>query len=153
MSEANSPAPPTGEIQPAPPAPAPPNFTVGSTVVPPSSAEIAFALREDQFQTLCEGEMNTDKASRDLCIGLLAGAVVGFVGVLASTDWETIWKPERRVPFLFWSGFLLVIASGSLIGTIICWKRLYRTGKNSSYARLKSRIEGFFAAEKPPQGH
>ena len=124
---------------------APPNnFTVGSTVVPSSTAEIAFALREDQFQMLCEGESSTDRSGRDLFVGLLAGAVVGFIGVLASTDWETIWKPERRMPFIFSSGLLLVIAAGSLVGTIICCVRLYRTGKNSSYSRLKSRIEGFF---------
>jgi hypothetical protein len=124
---------------------APPNnFTVGSTVVPSGAAEVAFALREDQFRTLCEGEMSTDKSGRDLSIGLFVGAAVGFVGILATTDWATVWNSDRRTPLIWSSGILFFIAAGSLVGAIICCLRLYRTGKNSSYSRLKSRIEGFF---------
>ena|SRR5579859_595956 len=139
MSEANPPV---------PPAPAPPNFTVSSTVVAPSSAEFAFPLREDQFQTLCEGEMSTDRAGRDLCVGLFFGAVVGLVSVLATTDWATVWTPLRRSPFMWSLGILLVISAGSLFGTIVCWVRLWRTRKNSSYSRLKGKIEGFFTPQK-----
>jgi hypothetical protein len=132
-----------------PPAPAPqPIFTVGSTVVAPSSAEIAFPLREDQFQTFCEGETSTDRATRDLCIGLFVGAVVGLATLLATTDWTTVWTRERRTPFLWSLGILIFITAGSLIGTAVCWIRVWKTKKDSSYSRLKGRIENFFASQR-----
>lgn len=120
------------------------NFTVGSTVVPSSTAEIAFALREEQFQMLCEGESSTDRSGRDLCIGLFVGALVGIAGIVATIDWDFIWKPEHRTNFIFSSAILLFIASGSLVGIVISCIKLYRTSKKSSYSRLKDRIESFF---------
>ncbi len=132
--------------EPNPPlAAAPPNnFTVGSTVVPSSTVEIAFALREEQFQVLCEGESGTDRSGRDLSIGLFFGVLVGIAGILATIDWEYVWKPEHRTSF-FWSAAILILLSGgSLVGIVICCMRLYKTRHSSSYSRLKKRIEDFF---------
>jgi hypothetical protein len=127
---------------PIPPAPA--KYTAGSLVVPPRPDEVGFPLREDEFKTLCEGEVSTDRSGRDLSIGLCVGAAVGFVGILATTDWATAWNSDRRAPLIWSLGILFFIAAGSLVGAIICCVRLYRTHKSSSYSRLKGRIEGFF---------
>lgn len=151
----NNPNPPVPSIEqvvtPAPPATAPPvtsasatTFTVGSTVVQPSSAEIAFPLREEQFLMLCEGESSTDRSGRDLSIGLFCGALVGIAGVLAAVDWNFVWKPEHRTLFILSSVILSLVTSGSLVGIIICWLRLRRNRNDSSYSRLKRRIDDFF---------
>jgi|SRR5208282_3049979 len=154
MGTTNPPTPPTPTAPTTPSlAPAPLKFTVGSTVVPSSSAEVAFPLREEQFQTLCEGEMNSDRSGRDVCIGLFIGALIGFVGILAATDWTVVWvTSDRRRPLIWSLGILFFIAAGSLVGIIVCWIRLWRTHKNSSYSRLKRRIEDFFTGQKTSQG-
>jgi len=127
---------------PIPPAPA--KYTAGSLVVPPRPDEVGFPLREDEFKTLCEGEVSTDRSGRDLSIGLFVGALVGIAGIVATIDWDLVWKPEHRTYFICSAVILLLVASGSLAGIIICCVRLYRTRKSSSYSRLKSRMEGFF---------
>ena len=147
-----------------PPSPSPaPIFTVNSTVVAPTSAEVAFALREDQFQTLCEGETSGDRATRDLFLGLFFGAVVGLLSVLATTDWTTIWQAGRREWFIACLIVLTFLIAASGVGAIICWLRFYRTRHNSSYSRLRSRMETFFESlpnqsigapqQNSPSGH
>ncbi|PYV61512.1 MAG: hypothetical protein DMG97_42895, partial [Acidobacteria bacterium] len=89
--------------------PAPQGYQASSLVVSPRPNEFGFAMREDEFQILCDAELGNARSSRDLCIGSLVGAVVGLIGVLATTDWGTIWQPEKRGTFLFWLALLFLI--------------------------------------------
>jgi hypothetical protein len=124
------------------------SYQASSLVVSPRPNEFGFALREDEFQILCEGEVGSARASRDLLFGVLVGAVVGLVGVLATIDWGTIWQPEKRGAFLFWFGLLLVIVVSSATGVVIYHLRLKKTLKDSAYSRLKQNISTWFVAQQ-----
>lgn len=124
------------------------NFQASSLVVPPRPNEFGFPLREDEFQILRDGAVGDDRASRDLCIGFLVGAVVGLVGVLATVDWGTIWQPEKRGPFLFWAAALLLIIAASGTGVAICQLRLWKKRTDSPYERLTKKISAWFAAQQ-----
>jgi hypothetical protein len=102
--------------------------------------EVAVPMRREDFQTLCEGGVAESRASRDLCVGIFVGVVVGLVGIFATVDWENVWKPEHRNSFLFWVGLLLVLAAGSGVSTVIFWIRCYRTTTNSPYSRLRDKL-------------
>src|SRR5690348_15224382 len=123
MSEANPPVPAQAIAQQG-------SYEASSLVVPPRPNEIGFALREDEFQILCEGGLSESRAYRDLFFGALVGAFVGLAGVLATTDWGTIWQPQRRVYFLLWCGILLLIVAASATGCAIYQLRLRRTHRD-----------------------
>jgi len=140
MSEGNTPVPEQANA-------VEPPYQAAALVVPPRPNEFGFPLREDEFHILCEGEVSDARAGRDLCAGFFVGAVIGFVGVLATTDWGNVWQPERRMPFLAWSAVLLIIVAGSGVGWIICYVRLRRTRKDSPYSRLRKRISDWFNSQ------
>jgi hypothetical protein len=122
-------------------------YESGRLITFPLPDEVAVPLRKDQFDTLCEGGVADARASRDLYLGFFFGALVGLVGILATTD-DTVWNPERRGGFLFWLLFLVVIVSGSAVGAGICWVRLWRTRTNSPFSRLRDRLVALFEAQQ-----
>ncbi len=132
-------------IQPANPLPQP--YQVGSVVTNPRPNDFGFPMRKDEFEILCEGEISEARAGRDLYIGSCVGGVVGLVGVLATTDWATIWQPERRVAFVVWGGILLIIVAASATGACIHQRRLTRTLRTSPYSRLRSIISTYFESQ------
>ena len=142
-----------GELQP-PLAEQSPNkgYNAGALVVYPRPDEVAVPLRRDEFDTLCEGGISEARASRDLCLGIFFGAFAGLAGVLATTEWTTIWAPERRGGFLFWVAILFLMVAGSFVGACIHWVRLRRTNKNSPYSRLKTRLLKLYEAQAQAEG-
>jgi hypothetical protein len=48
--------------------------------------EIGIPLRRDEFDILREGAISEARASRDLCLGFFFGALVGIIGILATTE-------------------------------------------------------------------
>jgi hypothetical protein len=120
-------------------------FQARSTVVPTIPADMAYPLREDEYQTLCDGASGADRASRDLCIGLFVGTMVGIIGVLATVDWQIFWA-QKHIGLLFWLGILLFIAAVAAAGCAFYWRQMYR--KDTSRSRLKVRISEFFAADQ-----
>ncbi|HEU0048471.1 MAG TPA: DUF3395 domain-containing protein [Nitrososphaera sp.] len=128
--------------------PAPQGYQASSLVVSPRPNEFGFAMREDEFQILCDAELGNARSSRDLCIGSLVGAVVGLIGVLATTDWGTIWQPEKRGTFLFWLALLFLIVASSTTGAIIFHLRLRKTRTDSAYARLINKISAWFTSQQ-----
>jgi hypothetical protein len=122
-------------------------YNASSLVVPPRPDEFGFPLREDEFRTLCDGEINEARAGRDLYIGSCIGALVGLAGVVATTDWDTTWQPGRRGWFLVSLVVLLSASVGSAVGVCIHQARLTRTRNDSSYSRLKKRISDWFGEQ------
>jgi len=120
------------------------SYQAGSLVVKPRPSEVGFALREDEFQILCDGQINDARAGRDLCVGLCVGTLVAIIGVLATNDWRTVWQPERRWSFLIFFAVLLLVAGGSAAGWVIHQLRLTRTQDDSPYSRLRGRISDYF---------
>ena len=123
----------------------------GALVVQPLPDEIGVPVRRDQFDILCEGGIGEARASRDLCLGIFFGALAGLAGVLATTEWSTIWAPERRGGFLFWVAILFLMTAGSAVGACVHWVRLWRTTKDSSYSRLKDRLLKLYEAQASSQ--
>jgi hypothetical protein len=106
--------------------------------------EIGVPLRRDEFDILREGGISEARASRDLCLGIFFGALVGIIGVIATIEWESVWKPERRGTFIFWVGALVVLASGSGVGAVIHEQRRRSTVGNSPYSRLVDRLKKLY---------
>ncbi len=123
-------------------------YQASSLVVPPRPDEFGYALRQDEFETLCEGGVGDAKNGRSLCFGCLVGAVVGGIGVLATADWESIWKPGRRGWFLGSVIALFLIIGASAAGMVIYHRRTAHD--KSRFARLKSQIEQFYVAQAGP---
>jgi hypothetical protein len=116
----------------------------GNLVAYPRPDEVVVPLRRDEFDTLCEGGASEEKASRDLCIGVGATALVGLVGVLATTDWNTTWKPDRRWWFLIPLLVFSVTTVGSIVGVWIYQLRLNRIISNSPFSRVRAKLVGLF---------
>jgi hypothetical protein len=76
--------------------------TVGGTlVIPPQPNVMSYALRQDQFETLCDGEMSVSRSIRDACIGAIATGVTGLAGILLTIDWDLAEKQGRHpVPWV-----------------------------------------------------
>jgi len=84
----------------------------GSLVAFPRPDEVVVPLRRDEFDILREGGASSEKASRDLYIGIGVTAVVGLIGILATMDWGNAWQAGHRtwvLPFLV----LLVATAGA----------------------------------------
>jgi hypothetical protein len=128
--------------------PATQGYQASSLVVAPRPDEMGFPLREDEFQTLCDGSSSDAKSGMYLCIGLFVSAVVGVISLFENADWASFWASKRGM-LLAYFGVELVIAAASLAGLVICG---YRLGKpNTPYSRLKKKIESYFKTS-PPQG-
>lgn len=119
------------------------NYNVGgSLIVPPQPNVMSYALRQDQFQTLCDGEMSTSRSIRDACIGAFATGLVGIAGILMTIDWQTAEKQGRHPTACI--VVLSTLTLTALVVGLIEWKRMNQTCNNSTYARLVSSIKGYF---------
>jgi hypothetical protein len=116
----------------------------GSLVAYPRPDEVVVPLRREEFDTLCEGGVSEAKGSRDLCVGIGFGALAGLIGVLATTDWDTTWKPGHRGWFFFCLLALCVMVAGSAVGAWIHQVRLNRTINSSAFSRVRARLLGLF---------
>jgi hypothetical protein len=116
----------------------------GSLVAYPRPDEVVVPLRREEFDTLCEGGVSEAKASRDLCVGIGFGALAGLIGVLATTDWDTTWKPGHRGWFFFCLLALCVMVAGSAAGAWIHQVRLNQTINSSAFSRVRARLLSLF---------
>jgi hypothetical protein len=121
-------------------------YQASSVLVPPRPNDVAFPLRLDEFETLCESEVGEARASRDLYIGITAGSFAGVIGLLGGSDLATVWQPGRRLPFFVSLLVLSCIVVATAVGACIHHARLKRGG-SSSYSRLKTRMLQFFDNE------
>jgi hypothetical protein len=119
-------------------------YNAGGLVAYPLPDEIVVPLRREDLDTLCEGGVSEERANRDLYIGAGVGALAGLIGVLATTDWDGTWKPERRWWFLIPFLVLCVMVAISIVGASIHQGHLKRTIGNSAFSRLKARLLRLF---------
>jgi hypothetical protein len=139
---------PTSPTGPGQPSPHQATFEASSLVVPRRPDEVGIVLREDEFQILCDGEINQDRAGRDLCLGLLASAVIGLAGLAATIDWDAALHHGRWGP-LVWMFVLGMVAAASGGAAIVYQIRYHRSRTNSPYARLKNRLSQNFKNQVP----
>ena len=126
-----------------PAGPAEEHYQAASLIVTPRADELGFALRKDEFETLCDGETSDSRAGRDLYLGMFFGAVVGLVGLVATTDWDAVLHQERKGPLVL-VAILIALAAGPGVGAIVQQRRYTRTRNDSPYARLRKRISQYF---------
>lgn len=126
----------------------------GGLVVQPLPDEIGVPLRKDDFLTLCGGEISEARARRDVCIGIGCTAMVGFFGVLAAIDWDTIWKSGHFKIFVLVLLLILLLVgtSGAAVGALIHNSHLKRTLTTSPYSRVMARLLKEYDAKEASQG-
>jgi hypothetical protein len=120
----------------------------GGMIVSKLPDEPGVPVRRDQFDILCEGGVAEARASRDVCLGILGAALAGIIGVLATTEWDSVWKPDRRWPFIFWVVVLLIMVSGSGVGALIYEIRRRTTKTNSPYSRVVAQLTKLYDAQR-----
>lgn len=106
-------------------------------------------LSRVEFQVLCDGEVSSSRAGRDLCLGFLGSAATGLIGLIATSDWDTAFHQERIGPFV-WTAVMFAIVVASGCGAFIYQRRYARTKKDSAYSGLMSRLVAHFKREEPP---
>jgi F0F1-type ATP synthase assembly protein I len=113
---------PQGEIE--------PGYRIQSTIVKPRPDEQAFALTRDKYDLLKQGDVPEEKQSRDVCLGILAGSLIGFL----TSDWHLTWK-------LFLLGLICLVAG--LLAAFFAFKIRKRKG-DAGCMRIKKEIDSHF---------
>jgi hypothetical protein len=135
-------------VSPIPKTPRPGNWQASSLIVGPRPDEHGFVLREDEFQILCDGEINDARAGRDFFLGLFASAAVGLICLAATTDWDAVVHQGRKGPFL-WMLLLVTLVAGPGVAAIVHHRRYADIRDDSACARLKKRISEYFKSQSP----
>ena len=105
-------------------------------------------LSRFEFQVLRDGEVNEARAGRDLCLGFLGSAAIGFIGLVATVDWDTAFHLAHKGPFI-WTGALFAIVLSSACGALIYYRRYKRTRNSSAYSDLMTRLADHFTRQHP----
>jgi hypothetical protein len=124
-------------------------FAAGSLMVSARPNETLATLTEMEFKILRDGEPGKARAGRDLCLGFLASGVIGFIGLIATIDWNAAFCLGRKTPFL-WTGALLAIVAGSLCGAVIYHLQCRKDRDNSAYSDLMKVLTDHFSKRRPP---
>lgn len=116
----------------------------GGLAVPTQPSEMAYPLRRDQFELLCEAEtINDDKRWRDGALGFFAAAVAGFIGLLATLDWDSTFT-NKHWPTVIFTGALGVLTLTSAVIFIYFLFRVRRKHETGGFSRVKSQIKKWY---------
>lgn len=121
----------------------PATFTAQSLHVTRRPDENLATLSRVEYTVLRDGEVNEARAGRDLCLGFLLSATIGFVGLIATIDWDTAFHQSRKAPFI-WTAILFAIVLSSACGALIYHSHYERTRKKSAYSDLMTRLADHF---------
>jgi hypothetical protein len=120
------------------------SFVAQSSLVTQLPDERLAVLRRMDFAVLKDGEQSGIRASRDLCYGVAATGVVGFIGLLATIDWQVSIKSADLRPFI-WTGTLAVITLSFLGIGIFFQIQINRKKGSSAYSILMKRLDEHFS--------
>ena len=121
----------------------------GSLYMPPQPSVVTYALRFDQYQTLCEGASSVSRSIRDGCIGVFATGLAALLGLMPTVDWDLAEKQGRHPMAVTIA--LCTLTFGALAVGIIEWIRMRQTEKQSSYSRRIQTIADYFEEAKTEQ--
>ncbi len=131
---------------PAQPPRGPASFEAGSLHVARRPDENLATLSRVEFKVLQDGEVNESRAGRDLCLGFFGSALVGFIGLIATIDWDAAFHFGHKGPFV-WTALMFAITLSSACGTLIYHRRYNRTRNNSAYSDLMKRLTDHFTKQ------
>lgn len=116
----------------------------GGLTTPTQPMEMAYPLRRDTFELLCETEtMNEDKRWRDIALAFFGAAVAGFLGLLGSVDWKATITNNTWTPIVF--TFLLgVLAVSSFAVFMIQHIKVEKKPVATGYWRVKAKITTWY---------
>jgi hypothetical protein len=97
-----------------------------------------------EYRVLCTGETNESKASRNLFLGLFAGALVGLAALIPEVDWPKAFHEVRPWPFL-WAALLFAVVICSACCAAIQHRHSNRD--NRPYYALMARLRQYFEEE------
>jgi hypothetical protein len=126
------------------------SFDAGSLVVSPRPDEPLATLTRMEFHVLRDGELNEARAGRDLCLGFCGSAAIGFMGLIATIDWDSAFRLSHKAPFI-WTTLLFAITFSSAWGALIYHQRYRRNRNSSAYSDLMKDLAGHFARQHPPE--
>ncbi len=116
----------------------------GGVVVSAQPEEVAYPLRREEFDMLCEGEGCTrDERWRDVLIAVAATALVGLCALVLTVDWRQAIVSWKWVAFIIVLVQAVLFVSGTVI-SIFLHLRVRRQAASSGYARVKSKIDRYF---------
>jgi hypothetical protein len=116
----------------------------GALAVPTQPTEMAYPLRRDEFDLLCETEtINEDKRWRDISIAFFAAAFAGLIGLIGSIDWDSTFKNQHWAPLVYTS-ILGVVTTSSFVIFIIQQIKIRKKPVSSGYVRIKARISAHY---------
>jgi hypothetical protein len=116
----------------------------GALAVPTQPTEMAYPLRRDEFDLLCETEtINEDKRWRDISIAFFAAAFAGLIGLIGSIDWDSTFKNQHWTPLVHTS-ILGVVTLSSFVIFIIQQIKIRKKPVSSGYVRIKARISAHY---------
>lgn len=112
----------------------------GGMIVPTQPQEMAYPLRRDTFDLLCETEtINEDLRWRDIALAFFAASFAGIVGLLGSIDWTATLTNKSWTPIIA-TGALGVLTFSSFIIFLIQRGKIKRKPVATGYWRAKQRI-------------
>ena len=114
----------------------------GTLVIPPQPDVMSYALRQDQFETLCDGQISVSRSVRDACVGAFATGMAGLIAIWLTLDWDLAEKQGRHP--MPWVILLCTLTAVALLYGIVESIRMWRTQSNSPYARVVRTIKQYF---------
>lgn len=119
-------------------------FPVHRSVISVQPDEPLAPLSKVQFQVLLDGETNSVRSGRDLCLGIFASGLYGFIALILTVDWSSAFKGAKWAPFV-WTGVLLAATTAAGVGAGICQLIHWRKGKTSAYSAVMEYLRGHFS--------
>lgn len=116
----------------------------GGVVVPTQPQEVAYPLRRETFDVLCEGERTKkDERWRDVSISICATSFLALITMMVTVDWQKMHPDTNLLGFL-----LVVLVAAIFLATLalsfIFNRKVGQQPASSSYARVKKKIIGWF---------
>lgn len=122
------------------------SIVVGSSTISHLPDEELYGIRKMEFQLLLDGDVSGARGGRDLCLGFLISGIIGFLGLVATVDWNEVFTKNHRAP-AGWAGVMFAIVAASAVGATICEIKRRRTKQDSAYSSLIERLRSHFGIQ------
>jgi hypothetical protein len=120
----------------------------GGTVVTIQPKEMGYTLRREEFDLLCEGEIDgDDKRWRDVCFATSMTAFIGLLSVAVAVDWA---NEATRKSWVVWAVTVILLAGMLASFGVFCYllKRVKGHTNSSGYQRTRAKIRNFFGQQR-----